>query len=276
MKKPNTIEGKPLILSVAVGEKYVKSIKAVMRSMNKDMLKGIEECYLNYAQDSDLPENGNLVSQSRILINYLLNKYNPIFAILAKKITARMVNSILKNSADTLKMSLSGMDENLVVKTDFMSERLKDITAAATQESVSLIKLIPQTYFSSIQKAVMNSISVDGRGIADLKPYLTKLYIGNERRAELTALDLTRKVYQSVQAERMQQLGVKKFKWLHSGGGREPRKLHKELSGQIFSFDDPPYIGDMYGQKVYGLPGHLPNCGCRMCPVLDFGVKDES
>lgn len=276
MKKPNTIEGKPLILSAAIGEKYVKSIKAVMRSMNKDMLKGIEECYLNYAQDSDFPENGNLVSQSRILINYLLNKYNPIFAILAKKITARMVNSILKNSADTLKMSLSGMDENLVVKTDFMSERLKDITAAATQESVSLIKLIPQTYFSSIQKAVMNSISVDGRGITELKPYLTKLYRGNERRAELTALDLTRKVYQSVQAERMQQLGVKKFKWLHSGGGREPRKLHKELSGEIFSFDNPPYIGDMYGQKVYGLPGHLPNCGCRMCPVLDFGVKDES
>ncbi|OOF45719.1 hypothetical protein BKK52_12135 [Rodentibacter trehalosifermentans] len=72
MKK--TIEGKPLIVSASIGEQYAKSIKAVIKAMHKEALIGIKECYVVYAQDSDLPKNGNLLSQIRILFNRLLKK----------------------------------------------------------------------------------------------------------------------------------------------------------------------------------------------------------
>lgn len=275
MKKPNAIEGKPLVLNAAISERFVKEIKALMRVMHKEVMHDLTECFTAYGQDAKLPKNGNKVSQASILLNALLDKFNPIFALLAKKATARMIEQVNKNSATSLKMSLREVSKDLTVNTDFMGERLGEITKAATEETVGLIKTIPQTYLSSVQKAVMNSISQEGKGIADLKRVLTTLYKGNERKAELVALDQTRKVYQRVNAERMKQLGVKKFKWLHSGGGAVPRQLHQALSGKIFSFDDPPYIGDMYGQKVYGLPSDLPNCGCKMAPVLEFEVEDE-
>ncbi|EQA09830.1 phage head morphogenesis, SPP1 gp7 family domain protein [Glaesserella parasuis 84-15995] len=251
--------------------------------MHKEALKGVEEIYEKYghayASDSagqdGLPKGGSLISQLRIFFNALLNKYNPIFNLIAKKSTEKMVEQTLKNTKSTLNLSLRELGQGLAIKKDYTSERVKDIAQAATMEAVSLIKTIPQKHLGDVQKVLMHSISSDGKGYAELKPFLQKLYKGNARKAHLVAIDQTRKTYLNIQAENMKSLGIKKFKWVHSGGGREPRKLHQELNGKVFSFDDPPYIGDMYGQKVYGLPGHLPNCGCSMSAVFDFEVEDD-
>lgn len=273
--KQGQIEGAALVVNAATGERYAKNIKRIMRAMHKDTLSGIKRCFEAYAQDSDLPENGSLVSQLRILLNFLLKKYNPVFAWVAKKSTEKMINETLKHSSATIKMSLKEVSETLVVNPDFMDDRLREITQASAIEATGLIKTIPQKYIEDVQKVLMHSISTDGKGFAELKPFLQKLYNGNERKAELVALDQTRKVYNSIQAHKMQKMGVKKFKWLHSGGGREPRKLHQALHGQVFSFDNPPFIGVMYGEEVYGLPGHLPNCACSFKPVFDFESEDD-
>ena len=95
MKIPNTIEGKPLFLSVAISERYAKSVKAVMKLMHAEMMSGLEDCFKSYAQDSDLPKNGNRLSQARILFNYLKNKYNPIFLSLAKRVTNSMIGGVM-------------------------------------------------------------------------------------------------------------------------------------------------------------------------------------
>lgn len=268
-KAKKLIEGKPLIVGSGISEKYAQSVVKVLNAMHKEALKGVEEIYEKYghayASDSaigqdGLPKGGSLISQLRIFFNALLNKYNPIFNLIAKKSTEKMVEQTLKNTKSTLNLSLRELGQGLAIKMDYTSERVKDITQAATMEAVSLIKTIPQKHLGDVQKVLMHSISSDGKGYAELKPFLQKLYKGNARKAHLVAIDQTRKTYLNIQAENMKYLGIKKFKWVHSGGGREPRKLHQELNGKVFSFDDPPYIGDMYGQKVYGLPGHLPNC----------------
>ena len=274
-KKHQQLEGKPLVVNAATGERYAKSIKKVLRLMHNEALTGIQSCFEAYAQDDDLPQNGSLVPQLRILFNRLLEKYEPIFTIFAKKATARMIDESLKHSNSAIKMSLKEIGKDLAVNPDFMDDRLKEITQASVIEATGLIKTLPQKHIGDVQKVLMHSISTNGKGFAELKPFLQKLYKGNERKAELVALDQTRKVYHSIQAHKLQKMGVKTFKWLHSGGGREPRALHVKLSGQVFSFDDPPYIGDMYGEKVYGLPGHLPNCACSMKPVFDFEVEND-
>ena len=60
--------------------------------------------------------------------------------------------------------------------------------------------------------------------------------------------------------------GFTHFKWVTNLDGRE-RKLHKELNGKIFAFNDPPIIYERTGQK--GLPGETYNCRCSMIPIAN-------
>jgi SPP1 gp7 family putative phage head morphogenesis protein len=108
----------------------------------------------------------------------------------------------------------------------------------------------------------------------DLIPFLDAKYGQNIRHARNVAHDQTRKAFTNISTARLKAAGVKKFEWRHSHGGRTPRKLHEELNGKVFSYDDPPYIGDMYGQKVYGLPSQMPNCRCFAKPIIDFGDEE--
>jgi len=71
----------------------------------------------------------------------------------------------------------------------------------------------------------------------------------------------------------MEKVGVKKFKWLHSGGGQKPRKDHIEMNGNIYSFDDLPVIDKRTGER--GIPGQAINCRCRMAPVIEFDNDEE-
>ncbi|TCJ96155.1 SPP1 gp7 family putative phage head morphogenesis protein [Volucribacter psittacicida] len=271
--RKSELEGKPLIVSESIGNEYGKVIKATIKLLHRDLMQGIDRIYITYAQDNDSSDQkGNGISQLKILFNKLLRKYTPIFSFLAKNATERMINRVLKNSSSTLKLSLRDISQDLAIKTDFMTEKLNSITKAVTIESVSLIKTIPSQYLNEVQSIVMNSITT-GKGFHDLKKSLDRYYGKNARKAELVALDQTRKAYRNIQAEKLKKLGVRKFKWLHTGGSNEPRKLHMDLNGKVFSFDNPPYIGEMYGEKVYGLPGQLPNCRCSMKPVIDF--EDE-
>ena len=119
----------------------------------------------------------------------------------------------------------------------------------------------------------MRSITT-GKGMEDLVPFLNKKYRGNIRHERLVALDQTRKAYQSINTVRLKAMGVKKFIWVHSGGGKEPRIDHIKMSGNEYSFDNPPVIGIMYGNEVRGLPGDLPNCRCICKPVINFDLED--
>lgn len=269
MKKPDRVEGGALRVAASIQSDYAASVTALMRRMHTDLMAGIKALHQAYGQDDGLPEGGSMAPQARILINALLNKYTPLFRKLAKRATDRMMGRVLKNSSATLKMSLKEMAEHLAIKTDFMDDRLRDITQASTEEAANLIRTIPQKYLADVQGAVMRSIS-EGKGIADLVPYLKQHYAGNVKKARSVAYDQTRKAYNNISAARSQKLGMEEFIWIHSGGGKEPRKDHVAMNGKTFRFDDPPVIGVMYGQEVRGLPGNVPSCRCAMRPLVNF------
>jgi len=170
-------------------------------------------------------------------------------------------------------MSLKEISEDFKIDMSFTNYMIDDVIKASTQEAANLIKVIPQKYLAEVQGQVMRSITT-GKGLQDLVPYMTKKYHGNVRQAKLTALDQTRKAYQSINTSRLKSLGVKKFIWVHSGGGKEPRIDHIKMSGNEYSFDKPPIIGVMYGSEVRGLPGDLPNCRCICKPVINFDLDE--
>lgn len=269
MKKPDRVEGGALRVAASIQSDYAASVTALMRRMHTDLMAGIKALHQAYGQDDGLPEGGSMAPQARILINALLNKYTPLFRKLAKRATDRMMGRVLKNSSATLRMSLREIGEHLAFKTDFMDDRLRDITMACTEEAANLIRTIPQNYLSDVQGAVMRSIS-EGRGIADLVPYLNQRYQGNLKKARSVAFDQTRKAYNNITAARSQAIGMQEFEWIHSGGGKEPRKDHMAMHGKVYRFDDPPVVAVMYGREVKGLPGTAINCRCVMKPIVNF------
>ena len=267
----NSIVAGALRPNVGISTDYAKPIvnelELMFRDVQRELKKAFKENHYGQAMDA------SLASQSRILLNWLLRKWQPRFDEIAKSATNRMIERTLKNSAITLRNSLKQALPDLSIDTSFSNEQLQEVIKASTLEASNLIKTIPYKFLNEVQGQVMRSITT-GKGMEDLVPFLTKKYKGNVRHARLVALDQTRKAYQSINTTRLKTLGVKKFIWIHSGGGKEPRELHKRMSGNEYSFDDPPFIGMMYGNDVHGLPGDLPNCRCICKPVINFDLEE--
>ena len=253
--RKNNLKGSQLNVAASIYIEYGDEIAKLVERMSIDVKNEIRKLFEVNSYDHAM--DASIVSQGRILINQLLDKWNKIAAIQAKKSTEKMMRKVERNSASTLGMSLKQISEDMQIKMSLTPD-MEEIMKASTLEAANLIKTLPQEYLADVQGQVMRSIT-SGGGLNDLVPYLNDKYRKNIRKARNVAQDQTRKAYNNLQRARMQKLGIKKFEWIHSGAGKEPRKLHKDLNGKICSFDDPPFIGTMYGQDVYGIPGQLPN-----------------
>lgn len=270
-KRNNAIIGGALSPNAGIAADFAKPTVNLIELMARDIKRELKKVFTETNFEASM--DASTTSQARIAINYLLRKWQPRFDEIAKSSVERMISRTMRNSAVTLGLSLKDVSEDFKIDTSFSDERLKEVIKASTQEAANLIKIIPQKYLAQVQGQVMRSITT-GKGMEDLVPFLTKKYDGNIRHARNVALDQTRKAYQSINTSRLKSMGVKSFIWIHSGGGKEPRQNHIKMSGNEYSFDNPPIIGVMYGENVRGLPGDLPNCRCICKPVINFDLED--
>lgn len=298
--KPETLRGGILRPSAGTAAEYQRAMLKITEQMVRETQKEIYGLFMSPVFDINDVESriareegvltewaetmdASIGSQARILMNKLQRRFQVLFNEAATDATRKMVERSLANSATSLKTSLKDMAGNVTLSTDIFTGGLDDVVTASTAFAVNLFKSIPTRYLGDVSNSVLSSITT-GRGLQDLIPEMEKQVethgIKIKNWAKNTALDQTRKVYNSVNAGRMQAIGVKQFQWVHSGGSNDPRQLHIDhaptgLNGGIFSFDNPPVIGVMYGAEVRGLPGDLPNCHCTMRPVFTFDDDDE-
>lgn len=208
------------------------------------------------------------------LMRELTARFTGLFTDKAGGLAEALAKGVSNMSAQQLGDSLKQVSGGVTLKTDVVSGVVADVVKAGVRENVALIKSIPQKYFEQIQGSVMRSIQT-GKGISDLQPEIEHFGVVTKKRAALIARDQTSKATTAINKARMQGLGIKKFEWLHSYGGKEPRELHKNvLNGKIFDLNDPPVIDDRTGEK--GLPGQLINCRCRMIPVISFEAEETT
>ena len=268
----STIKGGTLRLPPTAAARYNRQLQALIAQMTRATEREFRALFTSpVAVESHVATDASISSQSRILANAMLNRFNVLFAKAAKGISDEMVDTVQTNSATGLKNSLREISGNIALKTDTLtSGPVADVITASVAENVQLIKSIPQKYLEGVQGAVMRSIT-SGNGLADLDPYLKDAKGITERRAKNIALDQTRKAYNAINKSRMQGLGVGKFEWIHTGGSQKPRQDHIDMSGNIYSFDDLPVIDQRTGET--GIPGQAPNCRCTMRPILDFGEE---
>lgn len=269
----------PLNYNFSSQIKYSKELKKLVKRMTKTVRREIEKFFKSddmkkfRAEQVKMAQDASIASQARILTNKLISRFTWLFNDRAPDLAEMMVNSQLKNSRVSLAASLKELSGGLTIKTNFMTGDLNEIVKSIVAENVSLIKSIADVYLSNVQKSVLRSITF-GQGLKELIPQLKKFDGMSERHAKNVALDQTRKTYNSINRARMEKVGVKKFKWLHSGGGQKPRKDHIEMNGNIYSFDDLPVIDRRTGER--GIPGQAINCRCRMAPVIEFNESEEN
>ena len=189
-----------------------------------------------------------------------------------------MSDKFNQQARQALGASLKALSGGLTIKSDSISERTNNIMIASSAEASSLIKSISSEYLSDVAEEVLRSVRDPAAGgLAELQKTiqanLSDRYKRTKNHAKNVALDQTRKVFNNLNAARMQDAGIKKFVWIHSGGSKEPRKTHIAMNGNIYSFDDLPIIDERTGAR--GLPGQTYYCRCMMKPVIEFGDDDE-
>jgi SPP1 gp7 family putative phage head morphogenesis protein len=267
-----TLRGETLRYNASVQAKYVRSLESLVKRMTEEtqqkLIKLFEgSCAEQFQEQLKIAQDDNIASQARILTNELNQRFYALFRRRSKVLSENMISGTAKVSRSNLHMSLKKLSGGLTIKTDVFTPALKTIIKASAQENVALIKSIATQYLSNVQKTVMRSITT-GNGLKTLIPALEKYAGISKRHAKNMALDQTRKVYNSMNKARMEKIGVKRFEWIHSGGGQKPRQEHIEMSGNIYSFDDLPVIDKKTGER--GIPGQAINCRCTMRPVIEF------
>jgi len=260
-----------LVYPDAIGLKYWRSIEPMIKAMHREteaeMVALFDKPKIEKAMET---MDATIAEQAQAIIARLIKKYLRIFERDSDFIVRKFVNDASKVSAHNLTGSINSMATTLNISSEFLiTGNMAEQFSAITEANVALFKTIPAQYFPRVEIAVMESIT-KGKGLADLKPFFQNFSNGELNYAKNRALDQTRKAYTGINMARMKRLGIKKVKWLHSHGSNAPRKLHQEMNGKIYDLDNPPFIGVMYGQDIYGWGGELPNCRCTCSPVFEI------
>lgn len=274
--------------SAAASAKYQASLDRLVQQMQKEYSAEVRKLFRQHAdEESALAMDGlesfragimaidaSLASQARILFGWLGQKYAKLFASRATGMTERMIDSSSMASKRALRESLKKISGGVTIPVPDMPGLLKEKLTAATAENVGLIKSIEQQYHERISQLVLRSVATGGNGAQDVFEGIRHYDGLTEKRAKLIAVDQTRKVTAAMNVERAKSVGMRRWEWVHSGGGSDPRKLHLEYDGRIFDYDDPPVIDERTGERGY--PGQLINCRCTMAPVLELGDAEDT
>lgn len=255
------MKGKPLGYPAAARDKYQKALDKLVAPMLRDYMRELRVIVKEAADPTmgaAITLDANKGSKARIRLNKLAQKWQPRFNYASSRIVDNMIGNVDRQSKSSLTSSLEQLSGGLTIKVPDMPAALQDSVTASIAENVALIKSVQQQYHQRITNAVLRSIQSGGMGEQAIFDELEHIGGLTEKRVKLIARDQTNKITAQMNAERQKSVGIKKFQWLHSGGGAEPRKLHLELNGKIFSYDDLPVIDARTGER--GLPGTLINC----------------
>lgn len=265
--KPDTqLKGLPFYNPVAIELRYSRELRALTRVMTKETDAAVRALFKSPDAKEFFAMDASIAIQAREMLSLLTIRFQHLFNTHADRMARRMIGAVDEQSRVALERSFKKLTGELTIKAAEIPLALKTIYEASVSENVDLIKSIPEQYLGRVKGAVNRSITGTG-GIGPLVAEIKKYDGMTDRRAKNIALDQTRKAYQSANVERTKAAGVKKGIWVHVGGTKEPRPLHKGYNGKEFNLAEGAPIGDK-GQHVQ--PGEEVNCRCTFIPVVDF------
>lgn len=156
-------------------------------------------------------------------------------------------------------LSASGIDLSTVLSPSDVAETVDTVV----QRNVALVRNVSDQARSRIADIVFRGVQ-QRQPARDVAGQLQEAVAMSRRRALNIASDQASKLASQLDTARMQQAGIEKWEWRHSGK-LHPRSWHKERNGRVYTWEDAPPPNDW--------PGVPPFCGCRKLAVIDF--EDE-
>jgi SPP1 gp7 family putative phage head morphogenesis protein len=257
MAKPKTF--KAIRPNAGLEALYRKRISRLVEQMAKSVTFHVKRAYAGntplIAQDA-LP-----ATTLRKVLRDLRRRWEAQFAEAAPRLARYFATRIENRNRLDLKRILK--DGGFSVKMT-LSPAQRDILEATVTENVSLIKSIPEQYFTQIEGAVMRSVSA-GRDLSTLSRNLQRHYGVTKRRAALIARDQNNKATAMLTKARQEELGLNKAVWQHSHAGKKPRPTHVAMDGKTYDVRKGMY-DKAVGEWVF--PGQLINCRCYSKTII--------
>ena len=271
-KPEGAARGVALNIPPALEIRYTKGVQRILRAVIQETRKGVFKVFETPDAIEYFAEDASFTSIANESLDALFERLSARTQIEAEKLARKMANGANKASQASMAGSLKELSGGVTLKPSEMGGDIAEILASSVEANAGLIVDITATYQAKVADAVNRSIQ-SGRGLADLIPFMRAQDGVSWRHGKNVALDQTRKAFTSLNVARMENVGLTKFEWIHSGGGQRPRKYHLDrwpagLNGGIFDINDPPIIDQKTGER--GLPAHAIFCKCRMKPVLVF------
>ena len=235
--------------NIGIERKYKRQLVKLIDEMQHSVKYWIRAGYkkdLEQIMAFDSP-----ATSMRDVIKKRFEQWQKRFDNTAQKLAENFVGNVDEYSKRSMRLALQDKLPTVNFKE---TPAMKNALDSFVVENVNLIKSIPQKYFTEIEGIVMRSVR-DGRNLADLTNELEHRYDITRKRAILIATDQNNKATETLNRVRVQELGVTKAKWIHTGGSKEPRKSHQHANGKIFELDKGCLID---GEYIY--PGQLINC----------------
>lgn len=271
--RDTTLHGKPLRLNGRFQQRQAEEVERMIDKMRKEVDREVMKLYRTPVAKQAFAQDATLAAQVRMLMNRLSREWESRFNLFSKDWAEKMVTGINKNASRDLSQSMEQLSGGLTIKSDSISDQTRDILTASANQAASLIKTIAPDYLSSVSESLMRTITMPESSFAkaqkEVHGLLQDRYKRYRNKAKNIVLDQTKKTYESLNTQRMREIGVTEYIWRHSGGSQNPRSFHKNvLNGQKFSIDEPPIIDQRTGER--GEPGQLPYCKCYKEPVISF------
>ena len=232
--------------------RYRREIRRLIKAMHKDVKRELGALYSVLASDAPL-------TLTEIMAR-LRKRWYYIFEKRAREMAKWLADSVQKRTQKDVMNQLKKMGFAL---TPHYTGAEKKLIKDFVQESVSLIKTIPQTFLREVQENVKKAFERGGDRAAIKEAIEDKidhpLVHNAERRAELIAKDQTQKVTQDFARANAQAYGATKARWIHIPGEKTSRITHMEMDGEEFDINVGLFDPDV---GEYVLPGQLIYCMC--------------
>lgn len=253
---PKTIP--PVRPSAAISAWYRAELDALIEQMNASVIYWLKA---KYRANEPLIAQDELPAQALYkAIRAMRKRWQKQFDEAAPKLAKHFTKKAEQRSSARLKTILN--EAGMTVKFT-MTRAQSDVMRATIHEQVSLIRSIPQKYFTDIEGLVMRSVQT-GRDLAPLATALQTQYGATKKRAALIARDQNNKATASMTMARQVEMGIGEAIWVHSHGGKVPRPTHRANDGKRYDVKrgwfDPDADGKGRGRFIH--PGELINCRC--------------
>lgn len=255
--------------SIGLSEAYQKKLDSLIDAMQRSVVYWVRAAYNQkppeMAQDVDLSGSPAVVMQR--VMRRLAKKWQTKFDEASLPLARYFSQAVADRTDSQLRSVLRKGGFSVKFKP---TRAMNDIIQANVGGNVSLIKSIPERYFTDVEGSVMRSVA-KGRDVGGLTIELQKTYGITKRRAKLIAHHQNNLATGQMQKARQLELGITKAIWCHSHGGKEPRPNHVKAGAEKLQYD---VAKGAYIDGEYIFPGELVNCRCFSRPLL-IGYNDK-